>query len=228
VPISVGVLAGGMSLRMGQDKALLPVGGQPVIQRVLERVASLSDDVILVTQTPDLYRRFFGSAQESSDGSSGSPRLLQDGGVLRTVGDIYPGKGALGGIHSAIASARHSHCLIVACDMPFLNTDLLRYLISLVQGFDVVVPYVKGGFETMHAIYGKACLAPITQQLSRHELKILGLFERVRTRIVVEADVARLDPGLRSFLNMNTPDDWAHMQQLADHGLPAGSDTSQG
>jgi molybdopterin-guanine dinucleotide biosynthesis protein A len=208
--ISVGILAGGKSLRMGQDKALLPVGGQPVIQRVLERVAGLTDDVILVTQTPDLYRRFLSSPQQ------------------RTAGDVYPGKGALGGIHSAIATAQHGHCLIVACDMPFLNTDLLRYLISLAPDFDVIVPRVKDGFETMHAIYGKACLAPIEKQLSRHELKILGLFDRVRTRIVEEDEVAHFDPGFQSFLNMNTPDDWTRMQQLADQELPPHSDAWQG
>ena len=192
--VSVGILAGGHSQRMGQDKAFLPVGGQPVIQRVLDRVADLSDDLILVTNTPDKYRCCTN---------------------CRLVGDVFPGKGSLGGIYSALTAARHTYCLIVACDLPFLSAPLLRHLISLTPGCDVVVPHISGNLEATHAIYARACLEPIRHRLQRDELRIRGFFDEVRVCVVEQDVAARFDPELRSFLNMNTPSDWERLQRLA-------------
>jgi molybdopterin-guanine dinucleotide biosynthesis protein A len=190
---SVAILAGGHSRRMGQEKAFLPVGGRPVIERVLWSTADLSDDLLIVTNTPDMYRHL----------------------GQRMVGDVYPGKGALGGVYSAINAALHPHCLVVACDMPFLNTDLLSHLMTLSAGFDVVIPLIQEFPETMHAIYGKACLEPIEMRLSANQLKIIDFFEDVRVQYVSREEVARYDPTFRSFLNMNTPDDWRKLQRLA-------------
>jgi molybdopterin-guanine dinucleotide biosynthesis protein A len=189
---SVAILAGGHSRRMGQEKAFLPVGGQPVIQRVLWSIADLSDDLLIVTNTPDMYRHL----------------------GQRMVSDVYPGKGALGGVYTAIIAALHPHCLVVACDMPFLNTDLLSHLMTLSAGFDVVIPLIQEFPETMHAIYGKACLEPIEMRLSANQLKIIDFFEDVRVQYVSREEVARYDPTFRSFLNMNTPDDWRKLQRL--------------
>jgi len=190
--ISVAILAGGQSRRMGQDKALLPLGGRLVIEWVFERVMPLSSDLIIIANTPAKYRHL----------------------GYRVVGDVYPGKGALGGIYTAVHAARHPHCLIVACDMPFLNTDLLRYLVSLAPGFDVVVPRIEGFPETTHAVYGKGCLEPIRQRLLADELRIIGFFDEVRVRYVERDDVARFDSSFGSFLNMNTPDDWERVRQM--------------
>jgi molybdopterin-guanine dinucleotide biosynthesis protein A len=191
--LSVAVLAGGQSRRMGQDKAWLPVGGRPVIERVLERVLPLSDDVTLITNTPDQYRHL------------GHPM----------VSDVYPGKGSLGGIYTAIHAARYAHCVVVACDMPFLNADLVRYLVSLRSGFDVVIPRIQDFPETLHAVYGLNCLEPIRRRLLADQLKIIGFFDDVQVRYVERDEVARFDPTFRSFLNMNTPADWERLQQLA-------------
>jgi molybdopterin-guanine dinucleotide biosynthesis protein A len=191
--LSVAILAGGQSRRMGQDKAWLPVGGRPVIERVLERVLPLSDDVTLITNTPDQYRHL------------GRP----------IVSDVYPGKGSLGGIYTAIHAACYSHCLVVACDMPFLNADLVRYLVSLRSGFDVVIPRIQDFPETLHAVYGRNCLEPIRRRLLADQLKIIGFFDDVQVRYVERDEIARFDPTFRSFLNMNTPADWERVQQLA-------------
>jgi molybdopterin-guanine dinucleotide biosynthesis protein A len=191
--VGVGILAGGESRRMGQDKAFLSIGGRPVIERVIQRVTPLSDDVTIITNAPDKYHHM----------------------GFRMVCDVHPGKGSLGGIYTAIHATRHPHCLVVACDMPFLNPDLLRYLASLAPGFDVVIPRVEAFPETMHAIYGKGCLEPIERQLLADRLKIIGFFKDVRVRYVERDDVARFDPTFRSFLNMNTPADWERMQRLA-------------
>jgi len=190
--VSVAILAGGRSRRMGRDKAFLPVGGRPVIERVIERIAPLSDDLILITNEPVPYR-YLGQ---------------------RLVGDVAPGKGSLGGIYTALHAAHYDHCLVVACDMPFLNPDLLRYLIGLVPGYDVVIPRIAEFPETLHAVYGKRCLEPIKRRLLADQLKIVGFFDEVRVRTVERDDVARFDPAFRSFLNMNTPANWEQVQRL--------------
>ncbi len=191
--ISVAVLAGGQSHRMGRDKAFLPVGGRPVIERVIERVAPLSDDVLLIANAHAPYRHL----------------------SARLVGDVYLGKGSLGGIYTALQAARYNHCLVFACDMPFLDVGLLRYLIGLAPGYDVVIPRVEEFPETLHAVYGKRCLEPTQRRLLAGQLKIVGFFDEVRVRYVERDDVARFDPQFRSFMNMNTPADWERLQQLA-------------
>jgi molybdopterin-guanine dinucleotide biosynthesis protein A len=188
------VLAGGESRRMGTDKAFLEVGGIPSVQRVLNVLETLSDDLIIVTNSPERY--------------AGLP--------ARLVSDVYPGKGALGGIYSGLLVARHDYALAVACDMPLLNPRLLRYLVSLAEGYDVVVPDSGDGhLETTHAVYAKACLEPIKQLVLADQLKIIKLFPAVRVRYVGREEVLKIDPQLLSFLNMNTPEDWRRFQQLA-------------
>jgi molybdopterin-guanine dinucleotide biosynthesis protein A len=202
--VSVAILAGGQSRRMGQDKAFLPVGGSLVIERVIQRVALLSSDLTIVTNTPDEYRRHLSTFPAIASRTS-----------YRIVSDVYPGKGSLGGIYTAIHVASYSHCLVVACDMPFLNTGLLRHLMALRHGFDVVIPRTEEFPETMHAVYGKGCLEPIRRLLLADKLKIVGFFDDVRVRYVERDEVARFDPSLYSFLNMNTLADWERVQQLA-------------
>jgi molybdopterin-guanine dinucleotide biosynthesis protein A len=178
---------------MGQAKAWLPVGGRPVVERVVERVAPLSDDVLLIGHVDGPHQHL----------------------AARPVDDVYPGQGPLGGIYTALQAARYDTCLVVACDMPFLDAGLLRYLIGLAPGYDVVVPRVAGFPETLHAVYGKRCLDPIQRRLLAGQLKIVGFFDEVRVRTVERDDVARFDPQFRSFMNMNTPADWERLQQLA-------------
>jgi len=193
--VSIAVLAGGQSKRMGQDKAFLEVGNQMVIERILSRVQPLTDDLFISTNSPNKYRRF----------------------ELRLVGDVYPNKAALGGIYSAIHAARHNHVLVVACDMPFLNVDLLRYLINLAPTADVVAPMIEPPQpETMHAVYSKKCLPAIESRLLANRLRIIGFFDDVTVRYVNRAEVARIDPNFNSFVNMNTPEEWQTIQELAD------------
>jgi molybdopterin-guanine dinucleotide biosynthesis protein A len=192
--VSAAILAGGQSSRMGQDKALLPLGGRSVIERVIECVQPLSDDVTLITNKPERLRHL----------------------GKRMIGDVYPGKGSLGGIYTAVHAARNPHCLVVACDMPLLNVDLLRHLTELAPGYDVVIPRIEGFPETMHAVYGKACLEPIKRRLLAGQLKIIGFFSDVRVWYVEREDVVRFDPALRSFQNINTPDDWERVRRIVE------------
>ena len=144
--ISFAILAGGKSTRMGRDKAFLEVGGKRVIERVIERVQPLTDDLFINTNTPAQYEQF----------------------RLRMEIDVYPGKAALGGIFTAIHVARHPHVLVVACDMPFLNSKLLRHLVDMAPVADVVIPLVSPPQpETLHAIYSKACLPVIEYRIKK-------------------------------------------------------------
>jgi molybdopterin-guanine dinucleotide biosynthesis protein A len=132
----------------------------------------------------------------------------------KVVVDLYPGKGALGGIYTGLATADSHHSLVVACDMPFLNRDLLCYLMDLAPNFDVVVPKLDGKFEPLHAIYSKDCLAPIKEILREGSLEILRLFDLVKVRHVVRDEIAKFDPQFLSFFNINTPDDLKKAEEL--------------
>ena len=193
--VSIAVLAGGQSKRMGQNKAFLEVDQRPVIERVITSVSSLTDDLFIGTNAPELYAQF----------------------GLRMEPDVYPNKAALGGIYSAIHAARHPNVLILACDMPFLNRALLQYLIGLAPSADVVAPLITPPQpETMHAIYSKACLPAIQSRLKANKLRIIGFFDEVLVRYVNREEVSGFDPNFYSFTNMNTPADWEHVKELVN------------
>jgi molybdopterin-guanine dinucleotide biosynthesis protein A len=124
----------------------------------------------------------------------------------RLVPDRYPGAAALGGIYSAVAAAGHERVIVVGCDMPFLSTGLLAYLLALSADYDVVAPRVEGYPEPLHAVYSRACLAAIQPRVEAGRLKIIGFYEDVRVRYVDEPELRALDPDLRSFRNVNTPE----------------------
>ncbi len=179
---------------MGQDKAFLKVGGRRVIERVLNRVKPLTNDLFIGVNSPEKYEEF----------------------GLRLVVDVYPGQAALGGIYSAIKAARYPHVVVVACDMPFLNSDLLQHLVNLAPTADVVVPLIEPPRpETLHAVYSKNCLPAIESRLLANKLRIIGFFDEVAVRYVGRDEVARFDNSFYSFINMNTPEDWQKVQSLA-------------
>jgi len=184
-PISCIVLAGGQGQRLGADKAFLKIGNQILIEGIVEKMAQIGDEVIIVTNSPQEY----------------------DYLEARLVGDVYPGKGSLGGIYSGLKAAHSDYSLVVACDMPFLNLKLLRYMILLSPGHDVVIPRVGGMTEPLHAIYSKKCLQPIERLLSAGGFKIIDFFHEVRVRYVEEQEIKLFDPQRLSFFNINTPED---------------------
>ena len=188
------IQAGGKSTRMGgQPKALLQLGGRRIIERVLDAVAPVVDDVLIVTNTPELY------------GFLGVPMIA----------DVHPDHGSLGGIFSGLAAARGAAALTVACDMPFLHREVARLLVSRAGEGDVVIPRVGEQLQTLHAVYGKACLPAIEARLQAGQFKIVGFFDRVRVVEVDEADVARHRAPEVVFMNVNTPEDLARARALA-------------
>ena len=186
---------------MGTDKSFILLDGKPIFEHVLSNVRVLDLPTLLVTNSPAKYAAYH----------------------LPTYADILPDQGSLGGLYTAISSSETEFTLCVACDMPFLNTKLLRHLLDLCASentseeaaeWDVIVPRVQGYSEAMHAIYGKTCLEPIRKNISQGKLKVCGFFEQVNVHYVEEDVIRQFDPALRSFVNVNTPADLAAARDL--------------
>jgi len=191
------VLAGGKGLRLGRDKVLEVIGDSNLLQRVASQLSSFNKDIIVVIASGKSLPQF-----------TGYPRF-------RIVTDIYPGKGALGGIYTGLATSNLLHNLVVACDMPFLNQPLLQYMVQVSPGFDLVVPRVGDWVEPLHAVYSKDCLIPIERLLKQGEIRVRALFELVKVRYIEDDEVSRFDPKHLSFFNINTEADLETAQQLA-------------
>lgn len=190
--VSAVVLAGGKSRRLGMDKSLLRFEGEWLLQRILSQLSALSTDLWVV----------------ANDGEKLAP--LQ----VPVVPDVRPGTGPLGGIYSGLLSMGCERGLFVACDMPLLNLQLLRYMVQLSPEFDVVIPRVGEETEPLHAIYSKACLQPVADLLDRGQRRVIHFFDRVRVRYVDPREIEAFDPEHLSFFNINTPDDLQQAQEL--------------
>ena len=195
--ISSIVLAGGKSLRLGHDKVFETVGDQNLLDLVIDRVAPLSRETILVTAS--------NNALVKSDKYSG----------LKAVTDIYPGKGPLGGVYTGLITSNSFCNLVVASDMPFLNPALLRHMMEVLADFDLVVPRVDDLVEPLHAIYTKNCLEPMERLLKQDKLPIHRLFPMVRTRYVEADEIEPFDPEHLSFFNINTRADLLKAEEIA-------------
>lgn len=190
---TVAIIAGGKSSRMGTDKSFVEIGGKPVIEHLIQRVTNLGQaETLLITNRPDEYAHL----------------------NLPMVGDVLPDKGSLGGIYTAIYYSQNPYTLTLACDMPFVSADLLKYMLSLRDGFDVVVPRVDQYPQGLHAVYGKACLDPIRQRLDADRLKVMGFYEAVHVRYIDEPEYQPFDPKGLSFFNINTPEELEQARQL--------------
>ncbi len=194
--ISVAILAGGLSSRFGSNKALTPIDGQPIIERVMAAVHGLSDDLYLVTNTPELYQHL----------------------GLRMVADILPDGGALRGLHTALSSADRPWVLCLACDMPFVQPALLKHVLALTQTAEwgAVVPRHPGGAEPFCAAYRReVCLPEIEPLLANRRYRLQGLLDRVPVRYIEPPELNDFDAELLSFINVNTPDEWTVAEALA-------------
>ena len=193
--VSGAMLAGGQSSRMGMDKAsiVLVPGGLRLGDLVLARLGNVADDVMVVAPEREGYERFAG----------------------RLVDERHPGAGGLGGIASALHAARHEWCLVVGCDLPFLSSAVLRRMVELAgDHVDVIIPRLPGEsrqggrmvMQTLTAVYSRRCLPPIERQLAAGEGQIVRFFPEVAVQTIDVDDLRRFDPGLRSFVGLNTPE----------------------
>lgn len=184
--VTAAIMAGGKSKRMGQDKAWIELDGEPIIRRVANVLAMVADEVIVVAN---------------------DPRYAALG--LRVVPDTFPDGGALGGIATGVGAATHDRVLVAACDMPFLSAEVWRVLLDHRYEADVVIPRIGGEYETLHALYTKACLAPMERALGAGKMRVISFFDEVRVQAIDERELRVADPTLRSFTNVNTPEELA-------------------
>jgi molybdopterin-guanine dinucleotide biosynthesis protein A len=183
------VLAGGASQRMGRDKAFLKLDGQRLIEVVIARMTQVCAEVLVV---------------------AGDARPYVGLGVP-AVEDCFRGVGVLGGLHAGLEAAAHELTLAVGCDMPFLNPDLMRAFAGWAEGFDVAVLRYGDGeqVEPLHGAYRRTCLPAMEAAIRAGRRRIISFFPHVKVRYVSPADVTPLDPDLRSFRNVNTPEEWS-------------------
>lgn len=180
------VLSGGENRRMGRDKAFLTIAGVPLIERVLKALRNATDRIIIVTNSPRAY-------------------AVYDAVVVTDASDK---RGPLTGIYTGLLHSTDEDNIVVACDMPFLNSRLLSYMAGLAGDYDVVVPKVGEYIEPLHAVYRKHLLPVIEKRIRRDARQIRGIFSEARVRYVTETEIDRFDPERRSFKNLNTPEEY--------------------
>jgi len=203
IRVSGVILAGGVSRRLEKNKALERIGGKALIERVVDSLVPLTTEVLAVVARPEQVT------------------ALRLPSSVRVVSDRYPGGGSLGGIFTGLEASAEPWSLVVACDMPFLNRELLHHLMAQSSNVDAVVPCLGGQPEPLHALYSKACLAPMERMLRAGQLKIAPLFEAVRVRYVDEETIDRIDPRHLSFFNINTQADLEEARGYFRQGPPA-------
>jgi FdhD protein len=192
------ILSGGPSTRMGCDKALLPYRGGRFLEAIHRKLAELFDEVIVVGVAPEQY----------------------DFMPCRLVPDLFPGMGALAGIHSALFHASTDRVFVVGCDMPHIKGDLIRYLCGFPDEADAVVPEGENGPEPLHAMYRKSALPAVEEALREGRKGLCSFHDKVRVRRVGRDTVETIDPGLSAFRNINTPEDYFRFRR--DGELPPG------
>ena len=187
--ISCIILAGGKSVRLGHDKVIERLGNSTLLEKVISRIDSFSKEIVIVTAEERTFSKL-----------TGNPKV-------KTVCDILPGRGSLGGIYTGLVTSNSFHNLVIAADMPFLSRELLAYMIEITDGYDYVIPRIGKFYEPLHAIYSKSCISPIEDLISRNRRVIVELFNYVKVKYVDTEEINRFDPNHLSFFNVNTEQD---------------------
>lgn len=179
------ILAGGNSLRMGENKAFIQIDGVPIIARIHGLFKELFEEVLIVTSQQDLFRNFDSNIHA----------------------DLIPNKGALGGLYTGIFFSSFQYSFCVACDMPFIKRSLVEFLVRNIKDEDAIVPRTRDGLQPLHAIYSKTCLDAMKKVIDQGRHRILDFYDLVKVKIVEESDFLYLDPRRESFINVNTPEE---------------------
>ncbi len=187
------ILAGGASRRMGKNKSFLKIGERLLIERVYAIMAVLFRDIIMVTNTPELYEFI----------------------SCRTVADIYPGAGPIAGLHAGLRASGTDRIFAAACDMPFLNAALIRFLCQNSEEYDAIVPLSCSGFcEPLHALYAKSALNAMQQAIELGDKSIMNLLDRLKTKQIANDTFQSIHGAEESFRNLNTPEEFSEVTKL--------------
>ena len=202
IPCTGVILSGGLNTRFdGENKAFISVGGRRIIDRLIDVFSDLFDEIILVTNHPELFLQW----------------------DLTIVTDIFDLRSSLTGIHTGLFYSNNPYAFFSACDTPFLKKELVEILVKQIeQKFDIIMPETAAGFEPLCAIYSKRCLKAAEDHLKANKVKIQWAFRSNRIKNIPENQLRTVDPELRSFLNINTPEDLVRAEEMVAK-LPAHS-----
>lgn len=195
------ILAGGRNTRMGLHKALLKINGETIIESIIKQMFLLFEEVIIITNAKEIFNtlRYTSHCNRRA---------------IRVLPDIIPNKGPLGGIYSGLVYSKTKYNFIAACDMPFINLELVKYMMKNVRNYDVIVPRTEKGYEPLHAIYSKDCIVHIERQIKQNNLKTTNFFTKVKIKEIGERVVRGIDPLLRSFFNINSNADYQQVLNI--------------
>ena len=188
------ILSGGLAARYdGTEKALLRVGGARILDRIYEIYRELFDEIILVTNSPEKFLKW----------------------DLLIVSDLFPIRSSLTGIHAGLFYMTNPFAFISACDTPFLKKEMVETVIGKIEPrIDIVMPETAAGFEPLCAAYSKRCLDSAQHHLKQKKLKIIKTFRKRRIKTISEKVLCEIDPDLRSFFNINTPEDLKRAEEM--------------
>lgn len=186
------ILAGGESKRMGFNKAFIEMEGRPLIERTVLLFKEIFSEVIIVSNNLKEYEHL----------------------NLTVVSDILKGKGSLGGIYTALIYSTHPYCFVVACDMPFLYKGLITHMIEGAKGYDVVVPFIDGRYEPLHAVYSKNCIKHIEKSIKEENLRIADFYPHVRVKTIEREEIRIYDPHFLFRTNINTMRDLERIREV--------------
>ncbi len=190
------ILAGGKSSRYGVNKAFIEINGVQLIERVITVMGSVFEHLILITNTPHEYTYL----------------------NLPMYEDLIKGLGPIGGILTGLKAISDESGFFVACDMPFINDDLIHYMVEVRDDYDAVVPRITWKMETLHALYRKSCLTAIRELIESNEYQTIKFFNKVRVRYVDWDEIRAFDPKQRSFFNVNSPQELLDATNLKGQG----------
>lgn len=204
--LTIVIQAGGESRRMGRSKATVPFLGEPLLLRGVHRLLPLADEFLVTTNEPENLH-FLDD--------------LIDLGKVRLVTDAYEQRGALRGVYTALEAASKDYVAMVACDMVFPSRNLLASeLASLMEsGADVAVPKTQFGYEPFHAVYRRStCLPVVKNAVDDGAIKATSWFDQVRVVPFTSEMVAKAEPRGGCFINVNTPEELAHVERKIVEG----------
>lgn len=188
------ILAGGKSTRMGYDKAFIKIGGKPIIERTIATLKPMFDDIIIVANEPGKFK----------------------GLRVKVVKDIKPNCGPISGIHSGLVHSKTEINFVVACDMPFLNLSLIRYMLGKKNNSDIIMIQINGKLHPLFGIYSQNCILAIEENLKQDILKVVNILPKVRSRFISKEEIEKFDRNLLSLVNINTQTDLKRMKEMKE------------
>ncbi|MBN1904078.1 MAG: molybdenum cofactor guanylyltransferase [Deltaproteobacteria bacterium] len=187
------VLAGGKSSRFGSNKALARFNGMPLIERATSVLGRVFKNLMIITNSPLEYSYL----------------------KIPLYQDIIKGMGPVGGLYTGLDTLDDGWAFFCACDMPYINEGLVRYMAGLKEGYDAVVPKVDWKIEPLHALYSKRCVQAMKDLIIKKEFQTIKAFNSISVRFVGEEEIRQFDPELKTFLNVNRQDDLERIIKLA-------------